>query len=97
MKIAEMKVERSQIFSLGFSGPSLPDPYVAVIAERLAGVKHKILILSGKGGVGKSTVTANLARSLSGRDLSIMTSCINHVHDYPLHTIWETRIYRTLY
>ena len=47
------------------SGPSLPDPDVAVIAERLAGVKHKILVLSGKGGVGKSTVTANLARCLA--------------------------------
>ena len=79
-----------QIFSLGFSGPSLPDPDVAVIAERLAGVKHKILILSGKGGVGKSTVTANLARSLSGRDLSIMTSCINH--DYPLTTIYILKL-----
>ena len=38
---------------------------MAVIAERLAGVKHKILVLSGKGGVGKSTVTANLARCLA--------------------------------
>ena len=43
----------------------MPDPDVAVIAERLAGVKHKILVLSGKGGVGKSTVTANLARCLA--------------------------------
>jgi len=47
------------------AGPSLPDPDVALIAERLSNVKHKILILSGKGGVGKSTVTANLARCLA--------------------------------
>lgn len=34
-------------------------------------VKHVILILSGKGGVGKSTVAANLAMALSGRGYSI--------------------------
>jgi Mrp family chromosome partitioning ATPase len=28
-------------------------------------IKHKILVLSGKGGVGKTTVTANLARALA--------------------------------
>ncbi|CAE7083277.1 unnamed protein product [Rhizoctonia solani] len=34
------------------------------IARRLAGVKHIILVLSGKGGVGKSSVSAQLALSL---------------------------------
>ena len=36
-----------------------------VIREKMSRVKHKILILSGKGGVGKSTVAANLAVSLA--------------------------------
>lgn len=31
------------------------------MAKRLAGVKHKIVVMSGKGGVGKTTVAANLA------------------------------------
>lgn len=35
------------------------------ISENLSGVKNKILVLSGKGGVGKSTLTAQLARVLS--------------------------------
>jgi Mrp family chromosome partitioning ATPase len=34
------------------------------IRRRLSQIKHQILVLSGKGGVGKSTVAANLAVSL---------------------------------
>ncbi len=37
----------------------------AAISERLGGVKHKLLVLSGKGGVGKSTVAVNLACALA--------------------------------
>lgn len=35
------------------------------IIERLKDVKHKIVVMSGKGGVGKSTVAANLAIALA--------------------------------
>jgi len=35
------------------------------LAQRMCRIKHKIMILSGKGGVGKSTVAVNLAVSLS--------------------------------
>ena len=45
--------------------PQKPDPDIGIIAERLGNVKRKILVLSGKGGVGKSTVTSLLARGLA--------------------------------
>lgn len=35
------------------------------LGRRMSQIKHKILVLSGKGGVGKSTVAANLAISLA--------------------------------
>ena len=42
--------------------------------ETLSRIKHKIIVLSGKGGVGKSTVAVNLAASLaaSGKKTGII-------------------------
>ena len=44
------------------------------VAERLRGVRRKILVLSGKGGVGKSTFAAQLAFGLAarGRDVGLL-------------------------
>lgn len=47
------------------SAPKGPDPDIPIIAQRLAGVKHKILVLSGKGGVGKSTFTTMLSHAFA--------------------------------
>ena len=43
------------------------DPAIAVINEKLKSVKHTILVLSGKGGVGKSSTAAQLAWALAGK------------------------------
>ena len=47
------------------SAPKGPDPDIPIITQRLAGVKHKLLVLSGKGGVGKSTFTTMLAHAFA--------------------------------
>ncbi len=53
------------------------DPFAQqdkIIALALKGIKHKIFVMSGKGGVGKSSVTVNLAAALAqkGRKVGIM-------------------------
>lgn len=44
------------------TGEKTVDPAVDEVKHCLRGVKHKILVLSGKGGVGKSTVATQLGR-----------------------------------
>jgi Mrp family chromosome partitioning ATPase len=45
--------------------PKGPDPDIPLINERLKDIKHKILVLSGKGGVGKSTFSSMLSWALA--------------------------------
>jgi len=49
------------------------------IKENMARIKHKIIVMSGKGGVGKSTVATNLAFGLSaaGFEVGIMDTDIH--------------------
>jgi len=49
------------------------------VAERLAGVRRIVVVMSGKGGVGKSYVTANLGRAAarSGRAVGVVDADLN--------------------
>ena len=56
------------------------DPFGAKsVAENLKGVKHVIIVMSGKGGVGKSTVAANLGfyLSWSGNEVGLLDADIH--------------------
>ncbi|SLM34004.1 cytosolic fe-s cluster assembly factor nbp35 [Lasallia pustulata] len=52
--------------------PKGPDPDIPLITARLSGIKHKILILSGKGGVGKSTFSTMLAHAFASNPASMV-------------------------
>ena len=47
------------------------DPTPGLVRDRLAGVKHVLLVLSGKGGVGKSTMSCQLALALASRGYDV--------------------------
>mgnify|MGYP004701200503 FL=1 len=51
------------------SRPKGPDPDIPLITEALKDIRHKVLILSGKGGVGKSTFTSLLAALIADAEV----------------------------
>ena len=53
---------------------------VQEVAEQLSGVSHTILVLSGKGGVGKSTVSAQLAFTLASQGKHVRGGAHNLMH-----------------
>ncbi|KAJ4972442.1 hypothetical protein NE237_005616 [Protea cynaroides] len=53
------------------TAPKGPDPDLVEIEKRMENVKHKILVLSGKGGVGKSTFSAQLSFALAGMNYHV--------------------------
>lgn len=53
------------------TGAAAQDPEEARLQDNLGRIKHKFVVLSGKGGVGKSTVSTNIAVSLSLAGLKV--------------------------
>ena len=53
------------------SAPKGPDPDIDAMQARMSTVRHKILVLSGKGGVGKSTMTKELGFAIGRRNITV--------------------------
>lgn len=53
------------------TAPKGPDPDQVLIDERMSKFRHIILVLSGKGGVGKSTFAAQLAFAYAAKGLDV--------------------------
>lgn len=63
--------------------PKLPDPSLPFIKERMSNVKRKILVLSGKGGVGKSTFTAQLGWAFAADEQIQVRNALLRVKNSP--------------
>ena len=59
--------EKTQAGGAGRRGVPVPN----AIRDNLASVKHKLIVMSGKGGVGKSTVAVNLAIALANKGAKV--------------------------
>lgn len=73
-----------------------PQPIVAPPGKsaKYRGVKHTILVMSGKGGVGKSTFAVNLAVSLSqqGKSVGLIDADINGPDDPKMLGLSKTEV-----
>lgn len=67
------------------------------VTKRLCSIKHKIIVLSGKGGVGKSTVAANIAATLAweGFKVGLMDTDIHGPSIPTMFNLKDAQLFQT--
>jgi hypothetical protein len=70
---------------------------MATLESGVKGVKHIILVLSGKGGVGKSTVSSQLALSFAQAGLSVRHSHPHHINSNIAYHSFATKLGRSIF
>lgn len=67
--------------------------FLDINVDHLSAVRHVILVMSGKGGVGKSTVATQIALGLrhAGKKVNQSRRRTSNLHEIPLHFYpWKT-------
>ena len=69
-EVSEVEIQIQPMMPMA-SAPTHPEPEPTTWADKIPGIKRVVAVASGKGGVGKSTVSANLAHSLAQKGFSV--------------------------
>jgi hypothetical protein len=70
---------------------------ITIMEQAIPGVKHIILVLSGKGGVGKSTVSTQLALAFKEKGYKVLYNTHNSFSFSSYHTITPRLFFRSVY
>jgi len=69
-EVSEVELQIQPMMPMASAAPQ-PEPEPTTWADKIPGIKRVVAVASGKGGVGKSTVAANLAHALAVKGHSV--------------------------